>query len=469
MKCLKILFILYFFIQSNIIAKKTFLIDSLIIAIENNSNNKVWIEEENNPFVSLSYHQIEKKRDTILIPANNVFRIIVGEIDSTKQFVYNTYLFNRNEKINIKINQNNHFVFNPEHPERENELNFFNRMRIELGNFEGLITYISHKRKDPLSLYNEVSKIYLQRIEYLKKYKDLHPISENYQKFLTDIFLYKKYHDFLKHCELTQIFEKSIITKHLEINAFLDDFSLILPDTNSIYYLEAANYIYKFQNLHKNDYLSYHFEIEKRMNGLLKDYFQFNNLENLINSSKINTILNDFLNKCENDNLKKNAIHLYSEFMEKPIELDLSQLKINNINLYHLKTKKIVQWEDLIGPSKIKYIDFWASWCGGCRTSMPKVQEFEKAINNPDFKVIYISIDKNSGVWEKISKKENLPDENSYLLINSDNNPLLKKFNINLIPRYMLIDHKGNVFDENAPNIYQMEKLMEKLNELLNK
>ncbi len=42
---------------------------------------------------------------------------------------------------------------------------------------------------------------------------------------------------------------------------------------------------------------------------------------------------------------------------------------------------------------KVTYIDFWASWCGPCRLSLPALNQLSKGFDNADFRVIAISVD----------------------------------------------------------------------------
>ena len=42
---------------------------------------------------------------------------------------------------------------------------------------------------------------------------------------------------------------------------------------------------------------------------------------------------------------------------------------------------------------RITYVDFWASWCGPCRLSLPALNRLSKEFNAKDFGVVAISVD----------------------------------------------------------------------------
>jgi cytochrome c biogenesis protein CcmG/thiol:disulfide interchange protein DsbE len=42
---------------------------------------------------------------------------------------------------------------------------------------------------------------------------------------------------------------------------------------------------------------------------------------------------------------------------------------------------------------KVIYVDFWASWCGPCRLSLPALDQISKDFDETDFRVVAISVD----------------------------------------------------------------------------
>lgn len=58
-----------------------------------------------------------------------------------------------------------------------------------------------------------------------------------------------------------------------------------------------------------------------------------------------------------------------------------------------LGTSQLVELADFNG--KILYLDFWASWCGPCRISLPKIVELQAELGSDQFEVIAINLDEN--------------------------------------------------------------------------
>lgn len=122
--------------------------------------------------------------------------------------------------------------------------------------------------------------------------------------------------------------------------------------------------------------------------------------------------------------------------------------------------------EDLRG--KYVYIDVWATWCGPCRAEIPYLKAIEEKYHDKKIEFVSISIDtkKDYEKWKKFVTEKQLGG--IQLFADNDwNSDFVKAYNINGIPRFILIDPKGNIVNANADRP-SSPRLVEVLNALLN-
>jgi thiol-disulfide isomerase/thioredoxin len=106
--------------------------------------------------------------------------------------------------------------------------------------------------------------------------------------------------------------------------------------------------------------------------------------------------------------------------------------------------------EDLRG--KYVYIDVWATWCGPCRAEIPHLKKVEEKYHgkNIEFVSISVDVDKDHEKWQKFVTDKQLGG----IQLFADKNwtsDFIKAFNINSIPRFLLIDPNGKVVKADAP------------------
>ena len=152
---------------------------------------------------------------------------------------------------------------------------------------------------------------------------------------------------------------------------------------------------------------------------------------------------------------KKNA-NLYfekctNEFYKNKVGLSSNNLFSVNSDSELLNTSlekengDKLSWNSLLksNEGKITYIDFWASWCGGCKINLEKIQKIETKYNE-SLKVIYVSKDYDKKKWKNSIKNWNFPNNSQHYLIDP-NSKLAKILTEPFIPRGSIVDKKGKI------------------------
>lgn len=128
---------------------------------------------------------------------------------------------------------------------------------------------------------------------------------------------------------------------------------------------------------------------------------------------------------------------------------------------------KVSDFKDVTSKSKVTYVDFWASWCGPCRGEMPASQALREEYAGKGVNFVYISLDEDKDAWASSSKGFALPDAQSFVIPNAQESAIPRQFGIRSIPRYILLDAKGNVVDDDAPRPSDTESIREALDKML--
>ncbi len=115
--------------------------------------------------------------------------------------------------------------------------------------------------------------------------------------------------------------------------------------------------------------------------------------------------------------------------LEMLIGLDNSKITLGEI-IYNHKGKKIL-------------IDVWASWCKDCIIGFPKVKKIQKEF--PDVVYLFLSADISNSSWKRAVKKYNLVGEHYNLPKGMNDGDFVDFINLGWIPRYMVIDEKGDI------------------------
>lgn len=182
-------------------------------------------------------------------------------------------------------------------------------------------------------------------------------------------------------------------------------------------------------------------------------------LKNEINS--LDSLLNSFQN-LDSDLIshQKDYIKKFGQGMKmmhaKAIEQQkvFDKLKGNpspTFKDYLSSTGDLVSLDSFKG--KYTYIDVWATWCKPCTDEIPYIKEFLNTEEAKKINVVSISVDKpkNEEKWKEMVAKEGVEQWHQLKADSAFNSSFIKEYDINSIPRFILLDPQGIVVNPNAP------------------
>lgn len=194
--------------------------------------------------------------------------------------------------------------------------------------------------------------------------------------------------------------------------------------------------------------------IAKLPSGVFKDkmlYWQLNNsLEDASTTTERTQLLgqysNSFTNKkyLANTILNNKLIESLGKGMPAPL-FDAASQEGKQYNLADFKGKYVV-------------IDVWATWCGPCKQESPFFEKMAIKYKNEPVQFIALSTDQRIDKWLVEAKAKS----KSVLQLHINNDASFSKaYDIEFIPRFILIDPQGNFVNSKMPS--PSDKIFEKL------
>ncbi len=90
---------------------------------------------------------------------------------------------------------------------------------------------------------------------------------------------------------------------------------------------------------------------------------------------------------------------------------------------------------------KVLYIDFWASWCGPCRKSLPALNELYREFGEQGFEVVAVNLDESAADMQRFLEKYPV----DYRIVADPAGVNAKTYQIPGLPTAFLVDRSGEI------------------------
>jgi thiol-disulfide isomerase/thioredoxin len=196
--------------------------------------------------------------------------------------------------------------------------------------------------------------------------------------------------------------------------------------------------------------------------GFIKEYLNYETvctvLKMVKNAAAKEEVYKNFMATATNTAYKEEVEEIYDNYKNmtsNALSPDFTYTDVNG---------KTVSLKELRG--KYVYIDVWATWCTPCKAEIPFLTKLEEDYHGKNIYFISLSVDKmkDKPKWESYVKEHNLLG--IQLIADKDfSSEFIKKFNINSIPRFILIDPQGRIIsgDAKRPSNPELRKELDAL------
>ncbi len=109
------------------------------------------------------------------------------------------------------------------------------------------------------------------------------------------------------------------------------------------------------------------------------------------------------------------------------------------LELPQLDSEKEIRLADYVG--KIVYVDFWASWCGPCRQSLPLYEALKERLPADRFQILAVNLDEERKDAENFLKRHPV----SYTVLFDPAGNSARDWSVLAMPSSYLVDSHGRL------------------------
>ncbi|WP_183078631.1 TlpA family protein disulfide reductase [Sphingobacterium puteale] len=228
----------------------------------------------------------------------------------------------------------------------------------------------------------------------------------------------------------------------LYFTMYLEEYANFLLRSQSESWTENAMQAYE-QNGIQGLFKIYSELFESTTPGLIKDYLYTKFFTDLFR-----TMPEDF-NKIYSDQRVKTP--LLRNILKNLMETNKATVPKEKGDIEQIESE--TSFNDIIQKYKgnIIYIDLWAPWCEPCLNEMPFSKELQVKLDAKNITFLFLAVNTQEGTWK--STIDRLGLKGKHILLSKDQyNLIAAKFNIQGIPRYLIIGKDGEIINSNAPS-----------------
>lgn len=220
-----------------------------------------------------------------------------------------------------------------------------------------------------------------------------------------------------------------------------------LEDSSLITYPNYRAYVTEHfrTKSHKNDSLFFYYLDTEIKDPRVKDFLLYeaaqNNLVRMKDSARRDHLLHAVLPSFSNTRLKD---------MLSQAALRTSGMGRGH-KAYNFTAEALNGRQLQLGALAGRYIvvDVWATWCGPCKKENPQFDELAERYTSERLAFVSVSVDEDADQWRM--QAANRGKKVLQLHVPQGEEEFARRYGLNTIPRFMLIDPKGNIVDADMP------------------